>query len=89
MLYLVIEHFIPGKQAEIYRRFEEKGRMLPYQVNYINSWINCDLDTCYQLMESDTLENLQDWMKNWNDLAHFEIIPVLTSAEAKKRILDK
>jgi Domain of unknown function (DUF3303) len=38
MLYMVIEQF---KDApEIYRRFREKGRMMPNGLNYISSWID-------------------------------------------------
>lgn len=29
MLYMVIEHFRPGKAPEVYRRFRERGRMAP------------------------------------------------------------
>ena len=40
-------------------------------------------------MENESLEKLEEWITNWNDLAHFEIIPVLTSAEAKAKVLPK
>jgi len=89
MLYLIIERFHPGKATELYRRFEEKGRMMPASVNYINSWIDEKLTTCYQVMEADDIHKLEEWVTNWNDLADFEIIPVITSNEAKERILGK
>lgn len=87
MLYMIIEKFYPGKVKEIYKRFAEKGRMMPEGVNYINSWINEDLSICYQVMESDSEEKLKEWISHWDDLAGFEIIPVITSAEAKQKVL--
>jgi hypothetical protein len=76
---MIIEKFHPGKVKELYRRFDEKGRMLPDGVNYISSWINEPVTVCYQVMESDSVEKLQQWISHWNDLADFEIIPVITS----------
>ena len=32
MQYMIIERFHPGKVKDMYQRFEEKGRMLPYDV---------------------------------------------------------
>lgn len=87
MLYMILERFLPGKVKELYLRFEEKGRMLPEGVNYINSWTDTNISICYQLMESDAVEKIHAWIKQWNDLADFEIIPVLTSAEAKAKVL--
>lgn len=83
---MVIEHFHPGKTKELYRRFEEKGRMLPEGVKYIDSWINEDMTICYQVMESISIEKLQSWISNWNDIVDFKVIPVITSAEANNRL---
>jgi Domain of unknown function (DUF3303) len=83
MLYMVIEHFKPGAVPEIYRRFNEKGRMMPDGLNYISSWISRDLTTCWQVMESDDPSKFDQWTSNWNDLMDFEIVPVQTSAEVK------
>jgi hypothetical protein len=82
---MIIEYFHPGLVKELYRRFDEKGRMLPEGVKYINSWINEDMTTCYQVMESDSIDKLHEWFKNWDDIVDFKIIPVLTSTEAKKK----
>jgi len=85
MVYMVIEHFHPGKLKELYQRFDEKGRMLPDGVKYINSWVNEDMTLCYQVMESDSVDKLHEWFYNWDDIVDFKIIPVISSAEAKKR----
>ena len=87
MLYMIIEGYHQGKEKELYRRFEEKGRMLPEGVSYINSWINIQSGTCYQVMEADLEEKIHTWISYWKDLADFEVIPVLGSAAAKEFFL--
>lgn len=89
MTYLIIEHFHPDKIGELYQRFDEKGRMLPEGVIYITSWIDEKVTTCYQVMESDSSEKLQTWVSYWQDLADFEIIPVVSSARAREIVLTK
>jgi Domain of unknown function (DUF3303) len=86
MLYMVIEHFHPGQVKELYQRFDEKGRMLPKGLLYIDSWINEDMTICYQVMESDSVDKLHEWISNWNDIVDFKIIPVISSAEAKRKV---
>jgi hypothetical protein len=83
---MIIEKFHPGKVKNLYQRFEEKGRLMPEGVNYINSWIDTKINTCYQVMESDSEGKIHEWISNWNDLADFEIIPVITSAQAKEKV---
>jgi hypothetical protein len=38
-------------------------------------------------MESDDLDKIHQWIQYWDDLADFEIIPIISSAEAKARVL--
>ena len=52
MLYMVIERF-KECAAAIYRRFREKGRMMPDGLKYVSSWIDHDFKVCYQLMETE------------------------------------
>ncbi|MEK7724247.1 MAG: DUF3303 family protein [Acidobacteriota bacterium] len=84
MFYMVVEKF---KDApEIYRRFDEKGRMMPEGLNYVSSWIDTEVKQCFQLMETEDVTLFDEWIANWKDLADFEIIPVITSAEAREKI---
>jgi hypothetical protein len=83
---MIIERFHEGKIRSVYERFDERGRMIPDGVSYINSWITEDLKTCYQVMESVSEEKLKEWINNWNDLCDSEVIPVLTSAEVKAKV---
>lgn len=82
MKYMVIEHFKGGRPEPIYARFRERGRMAPDGLFYISSWITTNGATCYQAMECDDRARLDQWMANWDDLVDFEVIPVMTSAEA-------
>lgn len=82
MLYMVIEHFRPGRAPEVYRRFSERGRMAPDGVQYVSSWVDLGFQRCFQLMEAEDEGLLRQWTVNWQDLIDFEIVPVRTSAEA-------
>ncbi len=86
MQYMIIERFHPDKVKAMYQRFAEKGRMLPDGVNFINSWINEDVTACYQVMEAETPELLQQWISRWSDMVEFEVIPVISSAQAKEKV---
>jgi hypothetical protein len=79
MHYLVIERF--NDAPVIYRRLSEKGRMMPEGLNYVSSWIDHNLKTCWQVLETEDFVLLERWIDNWKDLMEFEIIPVRTSAE--------
>jgi hypothetical protein len=84
MLYLVIERFKEGAAPKIYRRFHEKGRMMPDGLNYLSSWIDLDFKICWQLMQTEDFALFDEWIGNWRDLMDFEVVPVRTSAEAIK-----
>jgi hypothetical protein len=82
MLFMVLERFRNGDPAPVYRRFRERGRLMPEGLRYVSSWITKDLDLCYQVMECEDRALLSAWMAEWNDLMDFEVIPVMTSPEA-------
>ncbi len=86
---MIIERFHPNKIKDLYERFDKKGRQLPHGVKYVNSWIDEKIEICFQVMESDSEEKLVDWIGKWKDLADFEIIPVLTSDQAKEKVFSK
>ena len=81
MLYMIIEHF-KGDPVPVYRRFRDRGRLAPDGLKYVNSWVTSDLQRCYQVMECDDRHLLQDWIDQWKDLVDFEVVPIVTSAEA-------
>ena len=85
MLYMIIEHFRNGDAKPVYARFRAKGRLAPEGLQYVNSWVTPDLTTCYQVMESDDPRLLDEWLAAWSDLVEFEVIPVITSAQAAAR----
>ena len=82
MLFLVIETFRGGDPRPVYRRFAERGRLAPDGLAYVSSWVTTDLRRCFQVMECDDRTLLDAWMERWRDLVDFEVLPVVTSAEA-------
>ncbi|HXH85020.1 MAG TPA: DUF3303 family protein [Candidatus Tectomicrobia bacterium] len=86
MLYMVIERFRNADPVSVYRRFRERGRQTPAGLTYVSSWVTTDLTTCYQVMEANDPALFEQWTARWDDLIDFEIVPVVTSAEALERI---
>ncbi len=87
MLYMVIEHFRDGNARPVYERFRERGRLAPSGLEYVNSWVTDDLRHCYQVMACDNRALLDAWIAAWDDLVEFDVIPVISSAEAAGRVL--
>lgn len=86
MLFLVIEHFRNGDPAPVYHRFRAQGRLAPPGLTYVASWVTEDLTRCYQVMETTDRALLDEWISQWQDLVEFEVLPVITSAEAAARV---
>ena len=84
--YMVVDRFKGGDPVPVYRRFRDHGRLAPVGLDYVSSWVDTKLQRCYQLMETDNPELLDEWMARWSDIVDFEVHPVITSAEAVKRI---
>jgi hypothetical protein len=84
---MIIEYFKEGAVKKVYQRFDEKGRMMPAGVTYINSWVESNYNRCFQVMECPDKESLDEWISNWQDLVDFEVIPVVTTKEAKQNLL--
>jgi hypothetical protein len=82
MLFMIIERFKNRDAKAVYRRYHEKGRMMPEGLRYVTSWTEKNFDRCFQVMECDDTSLIQRWMDNWKDLVDFEIVPVLSSEEA-------
>ncbi|MDQ3920492.1 MAG: DUF3303 domain-containing protein [Acidobacteriota bacterium] len=89
MLFMVIERFRGGDAAPVYRRYRERGRMMPEGLKYVESWVETDFGRCFQLMECEDARLLREWAARWEDLVEFEVIPVLTSKEAAEAVSPK
>jgi hypothetical protein len=85
LLYMVVERFNEGP-GPVYERAAEKGRLLPAGLTYVDSWVDDRLERCFQLMEADDPRLLDEWTARWSDLVEFEVVPVITSAEAAARV---
>ncbi len=81
-LFMVIEHFRSGRAPEVYRRFQDRGRMAPEGVRFISSWVDLEFRRCFQVMEAANEDMLKEWTKKWSDLVEFEIVQVCTTEQA-------
>ena len=86
MLYVIIERFRNADAVPVYRRFRDRGRLAPDGLRYVASWVTTDMTRCYQVMECDDPALLSQWTDRWKDIVDFEVVPVMTSAEAAASI---
>lgn len=84
--FMIIEHFRGSDAGPVYARFRAEGRLAPDGLEYVASWVTEDLARCYQVMRCDDPALLEQWMARWRDLVDFEVVPVVTSAEASARV---
>ena len=92
MLFMVIEHFKDRDALPVYRRFRDRGRMMPEGLVFHDSWVEANCDRCFQIMECDDLRLLQLWAAHWRDLVEFELVPVApgkATAEGLAPLLDR
>ncbi|MFC4036843.1 DUF3303 domain-containing protein [Dactylosporangium siamense] len=79
---MVIERFRNGQPRPVYDRAAADGRLMPDGLRYVDSWVEANFARCFQLMECDDLTLLMTWIANWSDLVDFDVVPVVTSAQA-------
>jgi uncharacterized protein DUF3303 len=84
MQYMIVETFLRGPEP-VYARFRERGRLAPDGLRYVSSVVSDDGRVCYQLMECDDRRLLDVWMSAWSDIVGFEVVPVISSADAARR----
>lgn len=89
MLYMIVERFRNQDAAPVYERFRLQGRLAPEGLNYVSSWVDTNLHQCFQVMETADRSLLDQWIANWDDLVEFEVIPVITSAEAASKVFNR
>ena len=86
MLFMIVEHYRDADPVPVYRRFRDQGRLAPDGLVYIASWVDESLSTCYQVMEAPSRDLVDAWIARWTDLVEFEVVPVMTSADAAARV---
>jgi hypothetical protein len=86
MLFMIVETFKNKDAVPAYRRFRNQGRLAPEGLTYVSSWVDENLERCFQLMETDDRALLDQWMANWQDLVDFEVYPVMSSRDAAEKI---
>jgi Protein of unknown function (DUF3303) len=85
---MVVERFKGGAAQPVYQRFREHGRQAPEGLVYLDSWVDLPGGRCFQLMRTNTPALFDAWLSHWSDLIDFELVPVLTSAEAARAVND-
>ena len=55
-------------------------------MNYVASRVESNLERCFRIVECDDPALLQLWAAQWSDLVEFEIVPVVTSAQARAAV---
>lgn len=83
MKFMVIERFRDQDAVSVYRRFQDRGRLMPEGIAFVASWVEVNLDRCFQIVECDDPALLQTWIAHWTDVASFEIVAITTGAETK------
>jgi hypothetical protein len=89
MLYMIIEHFKNQDPIPVYRRFRDRGRLAPEGLQYVSSWVDENLERCFQLMETADRKFLDEWIANWSDIVDFDVYPVISSQEATEIVLPR
>ncbi len=89
MLFIVIENYRNQDAKSVYRRFSDKGRMMPDGISFVSSWVTADLGRCFQIMECDDITLLQQWAAEWSDLVHFEILPIAPGKDTAAALNEK
>ncbi len=89
MLYMVIERFKSQNAVPVDRRFSDNGRMMPEGLEYVSSWVDMKLEGCFQIMETSDPKLMEEWIGNWSDIVEFEVVPVMSSADAAQAMQEK
>lgn len=84
---MVLERFRNGDARPVYERVRERGRLAPEGLEYIVSWVDSELQRCFQVMETADPALLDLWIQEWQDLVEFEVREVIPSDEAAARVL--
>jgi hypothetical protein len=83
---MIVEHYKDGDPGPVYERFRARGRLAPAGLRYVSSWVDEPMQRCFQVMEAPDRRLIDAWIAEWSDLVDFEVIPVMTSAEAAARV---
>ncbi len=86
---MVIERFKNQDATPVYDRFLDQGRMTPEGLEYVSSWVDTKLERCFQIMETSDPKLMAEWTAHWSDIVDFEVVPVMSSADAVQAMQSK
>jgi len=65
----------------------ERSPNSPDGISYVGSWVEANLDRCFQPMECDDAARLQRWVAQWSDLVSFDIVTVVPGQDTAEALL--
>lgn len=74
--YMLIEYYKPVCYEAIHDRFNQRGRLLPEGLHYLESWVSREKNVCFQLMQTDNAALFPVWFRRWDDLIEFTVYPI-------------
>ena len=83
---MIVEHFKNRDPVPVYRRFRDRGRLAPEGLRFVTSWVDEQLEICFQLMETADRRLVDRWISEWSDIVEFEVYPVMSSEEAAEKV---
>ena len=83
---MVVETFRGQDGKAVYRKLRDKGRSLPDGLTFVASYVSADLGRCFQLMETDDVTLFQRWIAEWQDVAEFEVVPVVEGKDTREAL---
>lgn len=89
MLYMVIERFKNQDATPVYERLRDQGRMTPEGLEYVSGWVDTKLERCFQIMETSDPKLMTEWTAHWSDIVDFEVVAVMSSADAVQAMQSK
>ena len=86
MLFMVVEKFKGQDGKAVYRKLRDAGRALPDGLKFVASYVTADLSRCFQLMETDDITLCQRWIADWQEVAEFEVVPVVEGKTTREAL---
>lgn len=86
---MVIERFKNQDATPVYERLRDQGRMTPEGLEYVSGWVDTKLERCFQIMETSDPKLMTEWTAHWSDIVDFEVVAVMSSADAVQAMQPK
>jgi hypothetical protein len=72
---------VAGATDEIFARFKQTGARPPKGATLLGRWIAADFSSGFELIESDDVTALAEFVATWSDVMEMKIVPVVEETE--------